>query len=335
MGESRVTASGLFLLTHVYLHPTIRYRLDYWGLSSVRLKGHMAGMHTHYDNLKVARNAPPEVIRAAYKTLSQKYHPDRHNGDKNASKVMAILNTSYEVLSDPVKRRAHDLWIAQQESGAAQRTSASSPEPAPRPQPPPPPSQPRSRVRPLLLHVARYWLLYGLGGLMAWGALSDPSPPPAGPKPYNQTPTVQTDPEPPKYVKPTSAPNGELWPTGADYVSGYEQLNAGGLSSVTIDNSQNDSDVFVKLVSLAGAEAYPTRQIYIPAFGKFTAERAAAGSYDIRYRDLDTGGLSRSDAFTLEETPTDGGTQYSTITMTLYKVQNGNMQTFPLAESEF
>ena len=31
----------------------------------------MVKMHTHYDNLKVARMAPQEVVRAAYKALSQ------------------------------------------------------------------------------------------------------------------------------------------------------------------------------------------------------------------------------------------------------------------------
>jgi DnaJ-class molecular chaperone len=42
-------------------------------------------IHSHYDSLKVARNAPPEVIRAAYKALSHKWHPDR-NGDTEAHK---------------------------------------------------------------------------------------------------------------------------------------------------------------------------------------------------------------------------------------------------------
>jgi hypothetical protein len=31
----------------------------------------MANIHTHYDNLKVARNAPVSVIKAAYKALCQ------------------------------------------------------------------------------------------------------------------------------------------------------------------------------------------------------------------------------------------------------------------------
>ncbi len=75
----------------------------------------MAKIHTHYDNLKVARLAPQEVIRAAYKALSQKYHPDKNPGDDKAARIMAIINTAYGTLSDPVRRREHDEWIAAEE----------------------------------------------------------------------------------------------------------------------------------------------------------------------------------------------------------------------------
>jgi len=76
----------------------------------------MAHVHTHYDNLKVARDAPPEVIRAAYKSLCQKYHPDRHGDSAEAIRVIQIINSAYSVLSDPVKRREHDEWIARAEA---------------------------------------------------------------------------------------------------------------------------------------------------------------------------------------------------------------------------
>lgn len=78
----------------------------------------MARVHTHYDNLKVARNAPPEVIRAAYKTLSQKYHPDRNGNSEHAIRIIQIINIAYEVLSDPVRRHEHDEWIARTEAEA-------------------------------------------------------------------------------------------------------------------------------------------------------------------------------------------------------------------------
>lgn len=76
----------------------------------------MSKVHTHYDNLKVARDAPPEVIRAAYKTLCHKFHPDRHGGSERATQTFQLINTAYEVLSDPERRRQHDEWIARTES---------------------------------------------------------------------------------------------------------------------------------------------------------------------------------------------------------------------------
>ena len=61
----------------------------------------MSKLHTHYDNLKVARDAPPEVIRAAYKTLCNKFHPDRNAGSEKSTHTFQLINTAYEVLSNP------------------------------------------------------------------------------------------------------------------------------------------------------------------------------------------------------------------------------------------
>src|SRR5437867_8781586 len=89
----------------------------------------MEKIHSHYDNLKVARNAPVEVVRAAYKALSQRYHPDKNPDQKNAARVMALLNSAYDVLSDPRKRKDHDDWIAaaeaEQQAQERQRRRAS------------------------------------------------------------------------------------------------------------------------------------------------------------------------------------------------------------------
>lgn len=71
----------------------------------------MGKIHTHYDNLKVARTADVVVIKAAYKALAQKYHPDRNPGDPEAERIMKLINKAYEVLSDPVRRSEYDRWI--------------------------------------------------------------------------------------------------------------------------------------------------------------------------------------------------------------------------------
>lgn len=74
----------------------------------------MAKFRTHYDNLKVSRDAPIEVIQAAYRSLARKYHPDRNTGTAEGEAIMKVINASYEVLSDPAKRAKHDEWIADQ-----------------------------------------------------------------------------------------------------------------------------------------------------------------------------------------------------------------------------
>lgn len=69
---------------------------------------------THYEILNVRRDASPEVIRAAYKALAQKYHPDR-NSSPDAARIMKEVNLAYEVLSDPVRRRQYDDTLSDEE----------------------------------------------------------------------------------------------------------------------------------------------------------------------------------------------------------------------------
>lgn len=67
-------------------------------------------VHSHYETLSVARNAPPEVIRAAYKALSQKWHPDK-NASAEAGEAMRALNVAYDELSDPARRFNYDQHL--------------------------------------------------------------------------------------------------------------------------------------------------------------------------------------------------------------------------------
>ena len=319
----------------------------------------MTKIHTHYENLKVVRDAPDYIIRAAYKTLTQKYHPDKNPGDERAARVMTILNQSYEVLSDPVQRLEHDKWIAREEEKKTQR-SAQSPE---RPIPPQWQEQPEAKVaaqqrrRPALNTLFKLALLpFNLigklfvavpqlalaallfGGLWLWDTITPDAPPPPGPKPYQaqapkedkNTSSVESN----VYQRPRSAPNGTVWPVSAAYVKGYPIDYDDGYSKVTVDNSQNNADVFVKLVAV-DTTAFPIRQFFIPAGSRFTMNKVRAGKYDIRYRDLGNGGLSRSELFEVEEIESDDGISFSNITMTLYKVADGNFETFGLAEAEF
>jgi curved DNA-binding protein CbpA len=72
---------------------------------------HSVSTATYYDLLKVSREAAPEGVRAAYRSLAQRYHPDKRAGSPDAVRVMAALNEAYAVLSDPQKRASYDRAI--------------------------------------------------------------------------------------------------------------------------------------------------------------------------------------------------------------------------------
>jgi DnaJ-class molecular chaperone len=63
----------------------------------------------YYRILGVLDDAEDIVIRAAYKVLAQKYHPDKWKGDKaEATLRMSEINEAYGVLSDVEKRKQYD-----------------------------------------------------------------------------------------------------------------------------------------------------------------------------------------------------------------------------------
>src|SRR4051812_47546168 len=89
------------------------------------LLGEELPIKTHYDTLKVTRDAPDEVIAAAYKALARIYHPDKTGNDPGSSAIMQSINVSYKILSDPQKKAEHDLWITAQERNVTANVSAS------------------------------------------------------------------------------------------------------------------------------------------------------------------------------------------------------------------
>lgn len=64
-----------------------------------------------YAVLGLARNATAAEIRAAYRKLVRRYHPDHHRGNPLeglAGERMAEINRAYQVLSNPARRAAFD-----------------------------------------------------------------------------------------------------------------------------------------------------------------------------------------------------------------------------------
>jgi curved DNA-binding protein CbpA len=348
-------------------------------------------LKTYYDDLQVARGAAPEVIAAAYRSLSRKYHPDHNLGDTNSEQRMKTLNAAYAVLSDPLKRKEHDDWIASEE---AKYRRASSPHTNARYRPRPSTSAPKAdpslkdivsrllREYQVRAHLSQFRALYlaviVLGGLWLAGVVDDrpeehdyeaaarwasaqnnasaeeknplleamraahaegdmegneaqPVSEGAGSQEAYQDDGAKYEPQ----ATALAAPNGSSWPKNAGYVQGYERLNTSGRSRVTIDNSQNSSNAFVKLVDISDSRPHAVRSVFVPAYESFTMRSISPGTYDIRYKDLQDGGISRSETFTLSEITEDNAVRYDTMTITLYKVAHGNMETYPISERDF
>ena len=291
----------------------------------------MSKFRTHYDNLKVARNAPPEVIAAAYRAISRRLHPDV-NSQPDAAKLMSIVNASYAVLSDPIQRAQHDDWIAAKEAAdifVARSRPQSSQD-----------SLPAQKDGSIVDTLRGFGLLAAIGVFGLWLVLSPSTPPaPSGLPTYDRDAkselAVTAPAQAPAYARPATAPNGSPWPSEAGYVPGYKRLRADGLSELTVDNSSNQSEKFVMLVAIDGSKTIPIRHFYIPAGSTFTIDNIRAGSYDLRYMDLSDGSLTRSEKFELKQVEDMSGVSYSKSTVTLYSVQGGNFQSYGLNPGEF
>jgi curved DNA-binding protein CbpA len=391
-------------------------------------------VRTHYEILKITRDAPLEVVRAAYRALTLKYHPDRHAADAqagvDATEMMALLNSAYDVLSDPIKRQEYDEWIVGLELRPARsRSQKRSPRPDWISAPGAGDAAFSSRLLLAFGRFRHYWVFYlfalaaiFLGSL--WyerlylhrskaltplasamsAAREDPGPPrepslfarpperkpvetheppalppeterpvtparppahpghaaakpvpprePApereAPKPVAKEPAPRVqkkvvEPQEPAqsaaageaYTRPATAPNGEAWPPSSDYVAGYLQRNTNGLSQVVIDNSKNNSDTYVKIVSVGDAEPKVVRNIFILAGDRFTAGSFKAGTYELHYQNLESGTLIRSETFALEESAISSGTRYSTVTLTLRAQPDESMNSFALSRDQF
>lgn len=63
-----------------------------------------------YDELEVSSRASAETIRAAYLSLSKRYHPDVAKFP-NAAARMKLINAAWEVLGDKEKRKVYDAKL--------------------------------------------------------------------------------------------------------------------------------------------------------------------------------------------------------------------------------
>lgn len=65
-------------------------------------------MQDFYEALGISRTATNAQIKAAFKKMAMRYHPDHNPGNKHAEETFKLLNEAYHTLTDPLKRSRYD-----------------------------------------------------------------------------------------------------------------------------------------------------------------------------------------------------------------------------------
>lgn len=153
-----------------------------------------------------------------------------------------------------------------------------------------------------------------------YSCITGPSTSNKKPAKSTQDTSIQTELTPKTGIKTGYVPNANI-------------LNTTGYSTITIDNTQNNAPVYVRLWSM-GPNPYPVRTFTIAPNNRFTALSLTPGDYEIRYKFLykekDASFGNKSEVFKLSEIHTNTGIKYDQFTLTLYKVRNGNTKTYKI-----
>jgi curved DNA-binding protein CbpA len=64
----------------------------------------------YYAVLRVSRNATSSAIHNAFRSLARQYHPD--TGPDSSPERFCEIAEAYQVLSDPERRRQHDIELS-------------------------------------------------------------------------------------------------------------------------------------------------------------------------------------------------------------------------------
>lgn len=78
----------------------------------------------HYATLGLDRRCTSAQIRAAYRLLAKRHHPDLNRGSPDAVARSQEINAAHEVLSDPARRRAYDRELESRRADPAPKQSA-------------------------------------------------------------------------------------------------------------------------------------------------------------------------------------------------------------------
>ena len=314
-------------------------------------EGYMSNFKNHYETLNVSNDASLETIRASYHNLCKLFHPDLNPHMADGLEMIEELTASYEILKDPNSRQDYDLKYLIEMRRKATRTQVAAPAPAVQAERLPelpkeamvasiqvapaarmmelPRRESSSQSNGSALKVAAIAAIAIIG--VAFVGYSMPNNMLSKISIFNLDKIVKTS----NYVRPLNAPNGVAFPATSAYLSGYEQKNNQGSSSVLISNSKNEHDVYLKLISLEENKTTAVRHVFIKANSEFTIDKLSNGKYEIQYMDLVAGLAGKSETFSVSETQGELGVKSTNFSVTLQTATNGVLRVQNISIDDF
>ena len=269
------------------------------------------------------------------------------------------MRKGFHGITDLAKEISHPQTTPRRTGGAMPRAAA--PRPAVPPARPQPPQKTSSRSSGTS-YVGALFIIIAILLLYGYSASHYSSQKRASPQPAHQTQqsaqqnnssqqetktSVAEPPSPkeqPKQQEQSTPPPTEKAPVAPipkeNVRTGYDTekaiANKNGYCEVTVDNTRNNMPVYVRLWDMGRKE--PVRAFFIRQGEQFTAQNLTSGTYEVRYIELYDNDVapqgSKSERFQLEQIERSYGVEYSQISLTLYRVRNGNMTTTKISPDQ-
>lgn len=303
----------------------------------------------HYETLNVSKDASQEEIRASYHALCRIFHPDLNPGMADGILMIEELTKSYEVLKDTNSRQDYDMkYLVAMRSKSAPRQEAVVEQLPPLPELPSSAAE-QQNISEILEFKRRQRAAEELqnnkGSSLRTAAvaaiaiigitllgLAVPKKTLSRIQLFNLDGIVTKA----EYVRPVSAPNGAAFPTETSYVSGYEVRKNDGISTLLVNNTKNDNDVYLKLISIENNKTTTVRHLFVKGKTEFKIENLSTGKYEIQYMDLAAGLVGRSIVFSMEESKNELGLSKGTnLGVNLRTAVNGVLNVENVSLDEF
>ena len=78
-------------------------------------------MGTLYQVLGLPRGADQQQVKAAFRSLARRFHPDVNAGDETAVQRFKEVNSAYETLANPEARAAYDRALVCRQKDSRRR----------------------------------------------------------------------------------------------------------------------------------------------------------------------------------------------------------------------